>query len=663
MVVGEPTNRLVKKQDVIHIAILLVVALVIGIYLIATAVLIAKDGVSYINYAKGLAVAPLKIICDCSGYAPHEYTPGYPFLILVAHKVASLFSEGSSILTWIYSAQATALFCRVLALIPLYFIGKELVGGKLSFWAILILVLLPYPARFGSDALRDWPHLLFLATGFLLLFLAARYGKWLMFAVVGLVAGFGYMIRPMCAQLLVYGVLWLIFSIFASKCERTMSRAKLVGGLALLVIGFAVVVVPYMKIKGEILPARLRQFMEIFSCSIHSGIQEQSGSNCAAELMPADIAKAFGKLISSISENLMYYFVPALFIGMYYYFRKRPKGELTIFITTFLLVNIIVAAARYCISPQLSKRYILPLITFIVFFVPAGLQIIGGWMDEILCKTIYRGEPSRKGARQWFFILLIIGLGICVPKLFRPLRVEKKGYRLAAEWLKDNSAEEDVIVVPDKRIGFYAGRSGKATLMETDTFLNSSVFSYLAWVKPKGKSIRVIKAGTANDPLFRINADNTLSLIKQNVVSIGTSTGKVTNDVWNHIAVTYDAEGNYKFYINGRLSGEGNHLQAFVFGDAVLGGHWGREFGNGKLGDVLIFNRVLSDVEIAKFYAKHIKREDKIKNLDIWFNPEIKYFVRKQRGEEKNPRGMVERWSGYLNERSKKTKVVIYERI
>ncbi len=461
MVVGKDVNQLVRKQDLVHIAILLVIALGIGIYLIATTTLIAKDGVSYINYAKGLAIAPLKTIRDCSEYAPRAYTPGYPFLILMTHKLVDLFGDGSSILSWIYSAQAIALFCRILALIPLYFIGKEFVGSKLSFWAILILVMLPYPARFGSDALRDWPHILFLATGFLFLLWGAKHGKWLMFAVVGLFAGLGYTVRPMCAQLVAYGVLWLIFSIFRRERKCSMSRTKLVGGLALLVIGFAVVAAPYMKIRGEILPTRLRQIMESFSsCPIDSESQEQSSGNYTAELVPGDITKAVGKLISNISENLMYYFVPALFIGMYYHFRRKPKSESIFFIAAFLLANIVIVILRYCISLELSKRYILPVITFTIFFVPLGLQIMNGWVEGMLSRKVCRNEASQKESQRWFFILLVTGLAICVPKLFRPIRVEKKAYRLAAEWLKRNTNEDSVIAVSDSdpRMAFYSER-------------------------------------------------------------------------------------------------------------------------------------------------------------------------------------------------------------
>jgi hypothetical protein len=61
---------------------------------------------------------------------------------------------------------------------------------------------------------------------------------------------------------------------------------------------------------------------------------------------------------------------------------------------------------------------------------------------------------------SWFLILLLIGIAICIPKLFRPVRIEKQGYREAAEWLRENITPKDIIAVPDKRISFYAERKG-----------------------------------------------------------------------------------------------------------------------------------------------------------------------------------------------------------
>ena len=60
--VGGETGRLVERQDFIHIAILVTIALVIGAYLIATTVLISKDGTLYIECAKQIVNNPVEAV-------------------------------------------------------------------------------------------------------------------------------------------------------------------------------------------------------------------------------------------------------------------------------------------------------------------------------------------------------------------------------------------------------------------------------------------------------------------------------------------------------------------------------------------------------------------------------------------------------------------------
>ena len=104
------TKRKGYKSDVINLAILVFITSSLGVYLIATTVLIANDGVFYIEQAQKLSSDPIKII--------EANPPGYVLLIFVAHKFVSFFSDSSSVYTWIYSAQSVNLLCIVLALVP-----------------------------------------------------------------------------------------------------------------------------------------------------------------------------------------------------------------------------------------------------------------------------------------------------------------------------------------------------------------------------------------------------------------------------------------------------------------------------------------------------------------------------------------------------------------
>ena len=244
--ISEEASRLVKRQYLINIAILTAVALVIGIYLIATTVLISKDGVLYIECARQIADRPVEAVRNM------PICPGYPFLICLTHKVTGLFNDTESIQGWIISAQAVSLLSKVITSVALYFVGSYFVGPRMSFWGVLILSILPDSAAFGSDALTEWPHLMFLATGFLLLLLGAQYHKSWMFGWSGIIAGLGYLVRSEGCQLILYGSAWLLFNLI--RPQGKMKRTKAAGTLILLLAGFAVIAVPYVRSKGYVFP-------------------------------------------------------------------------------------------------------------------------------------------------------------------------------------------------------------------------------------------------------------------------------------------------------------------------------------------------------------------------------------------------------------------------
>ncbi len=506
MVINEGIRQLARKQDFVRVAVLVAIALVIGVYLIATTVLISKDGVFYIERAQQFASDPVKII--------KAHPPGYQFLILAAYKCAALFTDDSSVFTWIYSAQSVTLLCRLLALIPLYFMGKLLVGGKNSFWAILILIFLPFPTRIVCDVVREWPHLLFLVTGFFFLLWSAKYGKWWVFGLVGLISGLGYLIRPESAQLIIYGLVWIVVSMFRPKLWD-VSRGKNLLALALLFIGFAIPAVPYMNCTGKIIPKKVNRIMKSFSVNALPDKTDvpkvnTAGSNYnTAEIVHGKVLKALGEIFNTIGENLMWFFVPALIIGLYYRFRGNAEREELILITAFIIVNMTMMVLRYSyIQLTVSRRWSLPLIAFTVFYIPVGLRIIEKWMN----KKSSHAKPKidvEKNRLSWFVILLLIGVGICMPKLLRPVGIEKQGYRDAANWLRGNTAPTDIIAAPDRRIAFYAGRRGVrygksvpeqaeyvARIVkdedEKPEFNETVQERYSGWVDPRKKKKRIV---------------------------------------------------------------------------------------------------------------------------------------------------------------------------
>lgn len=442
-----------RKRDVANLLVLLALATAIGIYLIASTVLISKDGVLYIEQAKLLSSDSAAVI--------KGNTPGYPMLLFAAHRIVGIFCDNSSLFGWIYTAQGVTLLCRLLALVPLYLIGKRLVGAGSSFYAMLILILLPYPAKMSCELTREWPYLLFLSTGFLLLLRGAAHTKWWMFGAVGLLAGLAHVIRPEGAQLLVFGVLWLVVRLI--RPGRELSRASVSIALAALLIGFVIPVAPYAKARGRIMPEKVRELL-LISCDLQSQAtspanHDNHSSHCATAGLLGGTAQAIYELAEKVSENLLYFFVPPMLIGFCLHFRGRRTADsvTTFFVFAFIVFNIVMPILLHQHFGYMSRRHALPLALMGVFYVPSGLRAISDRLE----REIFRAPPqSSKNSLRWFSILLIIGFAVCLPKLLRPAGAEKQGYRDAADWLKNNTEAGNVMAVPDSRISFYAEREG-----------------------------------------------------------------------------------------------------------------------------------------------------------------------------------------------------------
>ena len=346
-------------------------------------------------------------------------------------------------------------------MILLYFVGKRLVGDKKSFLAVLVLIILPHPAKMSCEVLREWPYLFFLAAGFLCLLWGAGKGKWWMFGLAGLNAGLGYWIRFECVQLVIYGLLWLSLCMVWPKLGL-MNRPRYLAALVLLLVGFAALWVPYRKYTGRIFTRNVRNVFKAISFhpaprDIKDKLKSDNVVNInQAKIVPGDLARALGEIFKTFGENLMWFFLPPLLVGLYYQLQHGAGREVRFLLSCFVLTNLALMACFYCfVLPHVSNRWSLPLVAFTIFFVFGGLQIIACWLGNLRSPNKPNGPTPRLS-----LILLLIGIAICLPKLVRPAGADKPGFRAAAKWLKENTAKDDIVAVPDKRISFYAERDG-----------------------------------------------------------------------------------------------------------------------------------------------------------------------------------------------------------
>jgi len=444
----------IDKGDIIHLVVLLAIAAGTGIYMIATTTLIAKDGVYFIELAQKFSSKPMEVI--------RNYPFGYPFLIFAVHKLFSLLSgDASSVRDWILAGQSATFLCRLFALVPLYFIGRTIFGGRRSFLALLILTILPYPARFGSDVLREWPYILFLVTGLLVLLFGMRKRHWLIFASVALIACAGYMIRTECIQLVIYAVLWLILELV--KAKNAASRRAVLISLCAVIIVSAAVITPYVILRADVLSNKLRLFIDtstqLRSENLHGVKLTTDGIFLyLATALPVNILLAIKAVIEGIGENLFYFFAVPLVIGFYRRFQnpKKTSDFERLFIPAFIILNSFMLILLYYSSRYVSRRHTLSLIVMTIFYIPIGLQVAAEWLSS----RQFTSRLKKNKPEIWFFVLLAIGILISLPNLLNPLRSDKKGYLKASEWLKKNTTPDTIVAVPDKRISFYGRRKG-----------------------------------------------------------------------------------------------------------------------------------------------------------------------------------------------------------
>ena len=269
-----------------------------------------------------------------------------------------------------------------------------------------------------------------------------------------------------------------------------------------------------MSVKGKVLPQKLKGVIsyntQYQSNEIKSSDSDDKRKVYKASGVPTDILKAIGRLAGEISENLMYFFVLPLMTGLYCHFRKLRKLLFTerFFIFALIVLYLIMMILLHINYGYISRRHCMPIVVFTVFYIPVGLQIIARWLS----RKISKGRLTiRKDRRHWFFILITIGIVICIGKLVRisPLRWEKQGYLDAAKWLKENTAKKDIVAVPDKRITFYAERKRFkynkkvpkqakyiVKIVETEdkeqNFDNSARKAYSEWVDKRGKKKRIV---------------------------------------------------------------------------------------------------------------------------------------------------------------------------
>ena len=186
--------------------------------------------------------------------------------------------------------------------------------------------------------------------------------------------------------------------------------------------------------------------------------------------------------------------MPALFIGMHKKFKAQKWYEPEkFFVIAVITLNIPVMIWLYCKHGYMSDRHTLPLLIIPILYVPVGLQELAIWFQKRFSRKVESSAAINRNERFWFLALVLIGVSVCGPKLFRPIRAEKQGYRASAQWLKANTDSTAIVAVQDKRISFSAER--KELVYENENIPEKAEYIVKILKKQKDEAVLMESSG------------------------------------------------------------------------------------------------------------------------------------------------------------------------
>ena len=439
-------KRLAQRGASFQVGLLAAIAAAIGVYLIATTVLVARDGLFYIDQARKLAG-------DLPG-GPVNHLLGFPLMIAACRRILETCGMSSSIDTWIVSAQAVSLLTRLLCLIPVYLIGKRFVGRRRSILGLFILIVLPLPAEWGADALRDFPSLLLLLSSLALLIAGAESRRIWLFAPAGLACGIGIGIREELVQLVFYAILWFAWRFIAARNWSNRGRQA-----ASCLVFLAMVSLPaglHICASGGHLPVKTTSLLLMLRGAETTGTMVPPAAAANEELSVSD---ASYRIVQMLGGNFHEYFYPFWAVGLVCCLRKKGNTTAKFFILAMMIGTLALLYVRYFLYfGGLSKRYLLPLSAGTIFFVPEGLRRVGLWLERFMRARHEILSRAMRGKVRISTILLVLGIAACLPKLVEPIRWEKRYYLQAAKRIAEVTEPDENVWTFDKRICLYADR-------------------------------------------------------------------------------------------------------------------------------------------------------------------------------------------------------------
>ncbi len=167
-------------------------------------------------------------------------------------------------------------------------------------------------------------------------------------------------------------------------------------------------------------------------------------------------------------------------------------------------------------------------------------------------------------------------------------------------------------IVNDATRGYvYQGVTAGDKISLPASFNAPASYTKIAWVYSTGNATHknILSDTIGNREVFYLSASSGNLEAGHNAAWVGISAPMPSLNTWHHVALTYDAATlTMKLYINGVLVDTASSVAQRTLGNVQIGcyGASSDSFINGKLDDVRLYKRALTDDEIKQIYRTTI---------------------------------------------------------
>lgn len=484
--------------------IVIFVSISVRIYLSFFTYVIQNDSVAFMRNAGYFANG------DFANALKHPYHPLYALLMAGLNTIVPNMELSGTIVSVVFGT---------LTVIAFYLIGKRIFNQEIAFVSSIILAFHPYAVRFSADIISESTYFLFFISSLGFGYFAITMRKYLLFALAGACTAFAYLTRPEGIGIILIIIFWCIlkditkFKIFWK--EKLVSI--LIMGIAFLMLSFPyilfikcetgvwlltmkrnlsnekIVMAPDGPSKGKLIkentdrPKYLdadKKKQKVVNKTSLSTISEKSvlekptiikekleDSKSTKKEIPKLSGKTYLKSFMYITNKYLSTLHPFLFVffiigviswkktGKDRFFGLYLLTIIVFYLLILLRLNLVNIANSGTIYQYPSRRHLMPIIIPAIFCVGIGVYAIGTWTYKRLQVYSLKVYILRQLKSKWIVQLavLIIVVGVLMPKTLKHQGVDKIGIKNVAQWIKQNSDKQSPVIMSSSiRNAYYA---------------------------------------------------------------------------------------------------------------------------------------------------------------------------------------------------------------